>query len=202
MSLSPSVPLFVAQKELSQQCLECMPVVQLDRTFSGLKSTHSFSATVVLTPTALILKAYMPLVLLKGEKPNINQFVEGLWEKNVVEFFFSLPERRDYLEFHLSPKGEWWFCEFSDVRERAKTQKKVQAKLHHKCEGSRVMVILESPRKILSPFFDEPAKVRANITACSNEATKEFVSYLELPGKTPNFHQPEKFPRVLVVPTS
>ena len=45
-------------------------------------------------------------------------WIEGLWENDVAEFFVSRPDLGRYLEFNLSPTAAWWHCRFTGPRER------------------------------------------------------------------------------------
>ena len=48
-----------------------------------------------------------------------NDFVEGLWCDHVWELFIANPLTREYVEFNVSPNGDWWACYFVDKRQRA-----------------------------------------------------------------------------------
>lgn len=48
----------------------------------------------------------------------LGEFVEGLWERDVAEFFVA-GRGTSYQEVNISPTGAWWSCLFSDYRERA-----------------------------------------------------------------------------------
>lgn len=49
------------------------------------------------------------------------EFIEGLWQKTLVELFLGLEDKK-YLEINLSPQGAYWCCSFSDYRLRAAQQ--------------------------------------------------------------------------------
>lgn len=47
---------------------------------------------------------------------SLGDFQEGLWERDVAEFFVAGPGKR-YQEINISPNGAWWSALFGDYRE-------------------------------------------------------------------------------------
>jgi hypothetical protein len=56
-------------------------------------------------------------------------FVEGLWNKDVVELFLLNPSTGNYIEFNFSPTNAWWCCEFESYR--AAKILEISPKLNH-----------------------------------------------------------------------
>jgi hypothetical protein len=46
----------------------------------------------------------------------LNDFVEGLWNMDVVELFIASSSEAKYQEFNFSPAGAWWSCMFTQYR--------------------------------------------------------------------------------------
>ncbi|MCB0319816.1 MAG: hypothetical protein KDD60_02755, partial [Bdellovibrionales bacterium] len=44
-------------------------------------------------------------------------FKSGLFHDDVFEIFIGMPNSPQYLEFHISPRGEWWGALFNSYRE-------------------------------------------------------------------------------------
>jgi hypothetical protein len=150
------------------------------------------------TPTALLFAA-------RGRKPcwvfpqhTGGEFVEGLWERDVVELFLTLPAgnggEESYLEVNLSPSGDYWFSAFERYRSRAHASPQV---LEHSApkqvaEGepaaedaewhNGISFALPLPLTRVSPC-------EANICALSGSNPRTFYTWHEAPpGHAPDFH--------------
>ncbi|APJ03157.1 UDP-N-acetylmuramate dehydrogenase [Silvanigrella aquatica] len=66
-------------------------------------------------------------VNLKNKKNPQNKFVDELWQYSVSEIFFadSLNPHNNYLEFEMTPNGEWVAIEFMGVRQRSNRNEKL-----------------------------------------------------------------------------
>ena len=110
-------------------------------------------------------------------------FYEGLWAAEVAELFIQV-EDGHYLEFNLAPNGAWWACEFSASRVRTNLDLK-------RCgQGQK----LGPNRSALDISLQELGKVQSyNLTAISGTVDQRFYTFADLPGKEPDFHQPDHF---------
>jgi len=115
-------------------------------------------------------------------------FVEGLWERDVVELFLQTDDADDcYLEVNLAPSGAWWAVQLEGVRQR----------VHLLPELVRVdaVVMLEDAWEIEAtislPSLD--SRLVGNVTAISGVAHRRYASWADLGGKRPDFHRPEAF---------
>ena len=118
------------------------------------------------------------------------QFFEGLWQHDVAEVFFLEPESGRYLEVNLAPNGAWWACWHSGARVRQKRQpdfSKIEA--HGLTNEHRWEASIHLP----TALFASVATLRFNMTFVLNSPKQSFLSLAQLPGKQPDFHQPEHF---------
>ena len=83
-----------------------------------------------------VYSVQMPFAPRNSSVDSRGEFVEGLWEQDVVELFLAGDSGR-YVEFNVSSQGAWWFMPFSDYRVRAEAR----------CKRPRVSVSVETARR-------------------------------------------------------
>lgn len=121
----------------------------------------------------------------------VGDFVEGLWEHDVVEIFAAEEGSRRYQEFNLSPKGAWWTAAFSEYRERMPTAAMPGVRCFAEPWGSGWRAAMAIPLDELSIRWDL-LRGRLNVTAVQGEPNR-FVTLTDLGGGEPDFHRAEKF---------
>ncbi len=113
--------------------------------------------------------------------------LDGLWNFEVVELFvLHGPDR--YVELELGPHGHWVSLAFDGVRNPVACPLPLRS--WSKIEGHRWWGELRMP----SAAVPEPI----GINACAIHGSgrnRRFCSAAELPGPTPEFHQPSHFLR-------
>ena len=114
---------------------------------------------------------------------NAGEFIEGLWEGDVVELFIREKKSDGYFEFNLSADGAWWGCYFSSPRIREESYIINQKEFN--ISKNKTSINLKIP---LSIFKEE--SLTFNITAIIE---KNFLSLEKLPGEKADFHQPAYF---------
>lgn len=121
----------------------------------------------------------------------LSRFQEGLWEFDVAEAFFQETESGRYLEVNLAPNGGWWASWHSGVRVREERQPDFsQIKTKGECKPDSWKASIFLPASL----FHEPLpSLRYNLTAILNSPQQTFHTLASLPGKNPDFHQPEHF---------
>lgn len=120
-----------------------------------------------------------------------SKYFEGLWEYEVIEFFFAIEDSK-YIEYHLSPDGLWWAHSFTDPRVRSKHFKIPDVDIYDETSADSWLTILKIRKK---DFLGDlsGSVVKMNITATFRGETPPHASLAILSGEKPNFHQPEKF---------
>lgn len=116
--------------------------------------------------------------------------VDKLWEYDVAELFLVGPGHQ-YLEVELGAGGHWLIFGFDAIRQRRDEYKDfVPAFSYKKTEGGTWM------SEIIIPFEMVPENIRAlNAFAI---LSGRFLAYAEVPGKKPDFHQPDFFPKAIL----
>ena len=125
----------------------------------------------------------------------LGQFIEGLWEEDVSEFFLCEQGTTRYLEVNLAPTGAWWWCLFDEYRKRTNPQPPPPATV------SATSIIsanvwessLSIPLSVL-PFPIPPDRApRINITGVITKPERHFLSYTKLQNDKPDFHLTKQF---------
>ena len=116
-----------------------------------------------------------------------SEFVEGLWERDVAEFFVAGPGP-GYQEINVSPGGAWWSCLFSGYRERLQVvrfEPRIQA-----CQDeSAWSVIFETKIDNLIPWRGiEPEQRRLSPTAILYDPEPHYFAWNHSGGGEPDFH--------------
>ena len=113
------------------------------------------------------------------------QFVEGLWQADVIELFVREPSSAGYHEINLAPTGAWWHCRFEEYRLRTgPVPGEVRALSCIDEEGWSAAVAL--PRAAL-PGVDLAA-VRWNVCAIAGDPRRFYTHEPAGPG-SPDFHR-------------
>ena len=116
--------------------------------------------------------------------------LDGLWAHEVVELFVAGEDAEDYTEIELGPHGHVLVLRLCGVRRRLATV------LGHQPEvarvGERWVGRLVLPRHVLPA---RPARFNA-FAIHGVGAQRRYLAHSPLPGPVPDFHQPERFPRL------
>lgn len=126
-------------------------------------------------------------------------FQAELWKHDVAELFLADPASGRYFEFNLAPNGAWWSCEFTAPRQRAEAMDiampEVATFSEMAADGSWVAA-MALPLDLLRARLDFGPETRANVTMILESPAQRFLSAAKPETGVPDFHQPERFPRV------
>ncbi|MGE9269762.1 MAG: hypothetical protein ACQKBU_03080 [Verrucomicrobiales bacterium] len=123
------------------------------------------------------------------------KFLAELWKHDVAELFLANPENQHYLELNLAPNGSWWSARFHSPREMTgepRPLEGVQTYADLDPDGNWVAA-LSIPLTTLVREIDFSPSTTANVTFILNSPDQYFLSAASLPGKNPDFHQPDHF---------
>ncbi len=121
-----------------------------------------------------------------------NDFIKGLWEKDLVELFLYNEGNGRYLELNLSPAGAWWGAVFSAPRMQVAEWRPTAARAYS----------IRGPKKWRSALclpWDEIRKelgggvTHANLTAITGTPEQQFFTLSDLGQGEPDFHLPLYF---------
>ncbi len=163
----------------------------IQTSWDGSINPWKFEAALAIDPENIFLigKGFSK----KPLKPSqtISKYFEGLWEHEVIEFFFAVEDSK-YIEYHLAPDGLWWGHSFTAPRVRSKNFAIPAVEIHDSTLTDGWVTILKIRREdLLGDLAGSVAKI--NITATFRGETPPHASLAILGGEKPNFHQPEKF---------
>jgi hypothetical protein len=117
-------------------------------------------------------------------------FQAELWHYEVAEIFFADADGNHYLEVNLAPNGAWWACRFAQIRQAERLQPDFQnVRTSATLTASGWQASIRLPANLLRDF----GSPRFNVTAILGQEKQQFLSHFPLPGKEPDFHQPEAF---------
>ena len=115
------------------------------------------------------------------------EFKEGLWEKDVAEFFVSA-DGRSYQEINISPTGAYWSALFSDYRVREK-ELHLNPTIEANIGPDSWSVVFKVECEKLVPWLDVPReKWRFTPTAILHDPHPAFFCWAEPQSMEPDFH--------------
>lgn len=156
-------------------------------------------------------RRHAPAVLHPKAQPG--NFVEGLWEYDVIELFLAT-SANSYLEINLAPNGSWWAMQFVGHRRPAIRQPKVELLAHsHSLQCGRFECLARFciPELEVVPRVGNLCGIVTNEIATKNQtratgpsatgpstkrpsATRCYFSLHQPPeGSKLDFHNPELF---------
>ena len=116
----------------------------------------------------------------------------NLWEKTCFEFFLALPNSPQYLEFNLSPSGQWNVFRFQDYRKGMQEEKTFSALPFHfqqEAHGARLSIHLDLPTLAVAG-----RPVKAAISTVLKSIYGEFSYWaLSHPAPQADFHHRNSF---------
>ena len=122
------------------------------------------------------------------------EFVEGLWEKDVAEFFVMGPDGR-YQEFNLSPTGAWWSATFTGYREGCQPVAAPSVRTEAEREQDRWSARLWVAPSDILVLGGATDLTEASINVCSILAPRDpiYLCWGWQKGNQPDFHRAENF---------
>lgn len=179
-----------------------LPLFGLARDWNGAAVEPPAAFSVAVDPVRLwFVSAHgRPARLHPAARPG--RFTAGLWQHDVAELFVADPASGRYLEFNLAPNGAWWSCEFTGPRVRAEEVEvafpEVAAFAELAPDGGWVAA-MSVPLDLLRARVGFGEGSVANVTFIVGSPEQRFLSAADLGGGEPDFHRPEKFPKVKFV---
>ncbi len=195
------LPCYHANFQLSQTQFSLLEPTLLEKDWSGLPAQHTFKFVLAVDKTFVVLAAKIYGRTSCDESLERGAFIEGLWERDVVELFLKDDENEEYQEFNLSPAGAWWSAHFSSYRVRKRvldTSCKVEIFIERDPEFCSLILCI--PKGCISIRTGFSERSQANICAVLGTNPRQFLSAGVLPSEKPDFHLAAHFPRLEVRP--
>lgn len=140
-----------------------------------------------------------PGISLPTSRPN--QYHAELWKYDVAEFFLMSSDRSQYLEFNLAPNGSWWTSAFSSPRQFAPGEPTavpdVVTSVEQTMESWSAMASL--PLHWLKTHYGFDEKSNLNATFILRSPDQIFLTAGDLGPGEPDFHRPDRFPRIKAI---
>ncbi len=121
----------------------------------------------------------------KNNKPEQKDF---LWKETCLELFVAKKEDSSYVEFNLSPSGDFNVYFFSDYRKKKESDKESYVKILERKENASCL-------KIQAEFFleDLPSEIIFSITTILKTKEQNYHYAFSHVKDRPDFHAREKF---------
>jgi hypothetical protein len=178
--------LHVSRKHLSRDRISTLEPSLVRQCWNGEPLEPPFEWVLACDPERLWFWGRISGAASFDQSNSRGSFVEGLWERDVAEFFMMDAGGR-YQEFNVSPSGAWWSCGFSAYRERM-TESPVPSDVFADAVVRPACweVVFSVPvRELLIPL-DAVAGVHvSSIVRCP---TTKYLSSRPIVGATPDFH--------------
>ncbi len=126
-------------------------------------------------------------------------FLDGLWQFSVSELFIACGDRKNgYLEFEMTPQGQWVALRFEGPRKRASGCEFLSAEPwieHIRLLQGDAEFGMELSYELLQPFVSEGVIA---LQCCASTGKEEYglLPWWKDPSKPADFHQPGYFFRV------
>lgn len=130
-------------------------------------------------------------------------FQADLWQWDVAELFLADPASGRYFEFNLAPNGAWWSCEFVAPRVRAEDAEIVFPEVATFADLSpdgSWLAAMALPLDLLEARLGFGPETTGNVNMILGSPAQRFLSAAPLGGGPPDFHKPERFPKISFVP--
>ena len=192
--MNPKIEIINYSAELSFPEVKKLPRQRISSSWDGSTLPWNYETAIAQDQKSIWLLASTetPHGPLPTNVPENNYF-EGLWNFDVIEFFFAL-KNLTYVEYHLAPGGRWWSYTFTAPRARSSGFKIPHIEIHSEVFVDRGWLsILKISSQSLMGDLSAETPAYGNITATFRGQANPHSSLALLPGDKPNFHQPENF---------
>ena len=199
MTESKGVPVLKSTEALSFDLCLSQPFTTLQSDWKGDLSQSSIEFLFAVDDKSVFFISRLNYghgcVLSSRPAPESHEFVEGLWNYDLAEFFLCSDTTDHYQEFNLSPNGDWWSALFSSYRKRCEgvdcRMKGVET--FSRVTGDKttgfVYFGISIPRSELKVDIAFSESSRLNVTAIVKTPSQEFLSYNAMPGAEADFHK-------------
>jgi len=188
-----------------------LPLWPLDRDWRGQRDQPCAFFSLALDPVSLWFIAGDRQPARSHPQSQSGQWCEELWHHDVAEFFLGLNGAAHYLEFNLAPNAAWWQQSFCQTR-TAQTDSSPLSGIETFAElapDNSWLAAMKIPRVALEALLsrDKTAltwkgDVTANVCFILRSPQQRFYSFNRLPGEQPDFHQPQFFSPLRLLPST
>ena len=120
-------------------------------------------------------------------------FVEGLWERDVAEFFIA-GCGEDYQEFNIAPSGAWWSAHFSSYRQLISPIQCSSVAVRSAAGPANWEIDFSVALSEIIPLRETSiGSARLNPTAIAFSQPREYLCLGHQSGSQPDFHLASNF---------
>ena len=143
-----------------------------------------------LSPAAVFFGARIQTPAFSAPGSRKGEFVERLWEHDVIELFLLDDNGTAYQEFNLAPNGAWWTEGFESYRKPQSPQAKQSTPMSivSEIDNGETYAWMSYPRSELAVHFSGSERSRANLCAILGKDSRRYVSYHHPAQPKPDFH--------------
>ncbi len=199
-----TIPVHRSKAPLSLRKALALPRERIDSDWYKKKTPHPIQFSLGLDSTTFYFIGEVSAPPYCDESLASGDYREGLWERDVAEFFLLESPDARYQEFNLSPMGAWWSHSFVKYRERdtahfVKPQGVVtysdwDAKpLENNSKILTWTVGISIPRRSLSIPISFSESTRINVSFILGAPHERFYSFAPPLECAPDFHRVENF---------
>ncbi|MCB0344436.1 MAG: hypothetical protein KDD66_04940 [Bdellovibrionales bacterium] len=186
---------YAADYRLEWSDFRCLATQTLQTDWRGHRAKSPVSFCLVKEPGRFHFLVHFPANDL-GDASAVGRFRAQLWEGNVAELFVADDSTRRYQEFNLAPSGEWWSAVFSDTRVATESELEVVTGVEVAFDSESGLFRLSAAESFLQLQCAFDSRSRLNVCSIWGNDPRCFCSSAQLPGETPDFHQPEHFEQI------
>ena len=191
-----NIPLFFSSATHTLDDARRLPRTTIPSDWHANNAPYPIQFSLALDPHSLFFVTDVHAEPMCDNTLSVGKFVEGLWTKDVAEFFIKEEGSSAYQEFNLSPKGAWWSQSFTSHRVRDipavhTPSVKIFSDLTETRKWSTGIAV---PRSYFSiPLsFTEKTKINVNFIL-THSSQEHFYTYAPPPPVNPDFHNSSNF---------
>jgi hypothetical protein len=181
------IVVYKTEQRLDVQQVRSVPTQAIESDWGGTGLTQGYCWSFVVDAESLWFTAAVPASPPADRVHSCGDFVEGLWEADVAEFFL-MNARGEYQEFNLSPDGAWWSMLFASYRERSprpRTPEGIVVSVDRSAQSWRVAFGVQRTQLQIAP--DEVTAIHVSgILYGGGEG--RYLSSAGQPSFAPDFH--------------
>ena len=158
----------------------------------GAPLHRTFPIVFAVSPEHCFIAASFALPLNTMSGTSRGEFVEGLWNFDVVELFLREDGTTRYQELNVAPNGAWWSAVFSDYRKRQDAAPPQGVETHVEVSHGEQLVGFRFPRASLSVQSGFTIASRANLCAVVGTSdSRRYIAFHSRKDSVPDFHLAE-----------
>ena len=192
------ITIYTSDQALSAADVTALPRSSVDRGWGGEPLGTPFSWCFALEPQRLWFLCEVAGGARYSPERAAGEFVEGLWEEDVGEFFVRDPSGR-YQEFNLAPSGAWWSAVFDSYRCRAEVSPRpTVVEVHTQVSSGSWRGLLGIARESMTIQVTEGSSL--HVSGITYASMCCYLSSYPDRSVDPDFHRSECFQGVSFVP--